>query len=135
MLSCPICYELTPPSLFFSHPGDGSKHPFCRPCLLQLVAKAASSNFITCPCCRDEIAIDASVTWKERFDLTYQEMKIYLKGAVILGISGAIIGATGGAAATLVNPNLSLEQGMFQGAVLFSLTGVFSIILTQGFRD
>jgi hypothetical protein len=135
MLNCPICYESKPPSLFFAHPGEGNKHPFCRPCLVQLIAKTAAGNVILCPCCRSEIAIEAAVSRKERASLTYQELKIYLKGGVILGIGGAIVGAAGGAAFSFMAPNLSLEQSMFQGAMYVSLTGVYSIVLAQSFRD
>jgi hypothetical protein len=54
---------------------------------------------------------------------------------VILGIAGAIVGAAGGAGLSYMAPNLSAEQGMFYGAVFFSLTGLYSIILAQSFRD
>lgn len=135
MLNCPICLETKPSQIFFSHPGEGHKHPFCKPCLMQHVRVSAIADHVLCPCCREPIQLKSTISWKDSAVFTLEEARIYLKAAAILGFGGMVIGALGGATFSLFDETLSLENCVFHGAVYCSLTAVYTIVLARSFRD
>jgi hypothetical protein len=131
MIDCPICYQTKPPSDFFSHQGNGTKHPFCKLCLNNYIHLSNKEVQLSCPVCREPI----EGLWKKPGSLTQQETKIYLKAAAILGFSGLVLGAAGGAAFALYNEVNSLESCVFHSALFCSLTGIYTILLAWGYRD
>lgn len=135
MINCPICLDLKAPSDFFSHKGEGHKHPFCRPCLLQQIRVSNQSHLINCPFCREPVSLKGVISLKDRFSLTHEETKIYLKAAAILGLSGFAVGALGGAAFAFLNEGFVIEDCALHGALYCSLSGIYSIILSRVFRD
>ena len=135
MINCPICLDLKTPSDFISHIGEGHKHPICKPCLLQHIRVSAIAGQILCPICRVAIPFENTITWKDSAVITLEEARIHLKAAAILGFGGMVIGALGGAAFSLFDETLSLENCVFHGALYCSLTGVYTIILARGLGD
>jgi len=131
MINCPICYQTKLPSDFFSHPGNGVKHPFCKLCLENYIHLSDNEGHLRCPVCRESI----EGLWKQPGSLTQQETKIYLKAAAILGFSGLVLGAAGGAAFALYNEVNSLEGCVLHSALFCSLTGIYTIVLAWGYRD
>lgn len=133
MFDCPICLITQAPSLMYTHSGtNGSKHPFCKPCLSHLIR---ASSEPTCPICRKPLPFKGNISLKERLALTPQEVKIYLKAAMILGTSGAIFGGLLGAAVATQSNDISLEDGVFHGAVYCGLSGIYTILLSIAYRD
>jgi len=85
--------------------------------------------------CREPLPSKGSISLKERFALTQQEVKIYLKAAMILGASGAIFGGLAGAAYASQSNTISLEDGVFQGAMYCGLSGIYAILISIAYRD